>query len=64
MNNYIRTLYIKQMNYRSTKVGSYLIIFPKANRVYSDQTALTIAARAAWSGSALFAKVFKCVSMN
>ena len=42
-------------------VGSSLIIFPEAKRVDPDQAALR---RAAWSGSALFEKVFKGVSMR
>ena len=48
----------KKLLVRSTSVGSYLIIFPYANIVDPDQAALTI------SGSALFAKVLKCVSMR
>ena len=39
---------------KSTSVGSYLIIFPKANRVDPDQAALT---RAALSGPALLQSV-------
>ena len=45
----------------STNVGSYLIIFPSANRVDPDQAALTRAAR---SGSARFAKVLKGTYMK
>ena len=44
----------------STSVGSYLMLFPWANRVDPDQAALR---RAAWSGSALFASV-KFVSLR
>ena len=44
-----------------TSVGSYLINFPSANRVDPDQAAL---ARGTCSGSALFAKVLKGVSMR
>ena len=51
----------KKLLVRSTSVGSHLIIFPYANRVYPDQAALTRAAR---YGSALFAKVVKGVSMR
>ena len=49
----------KKLLVRSTSVGSYLIIFTWANRVDPDQAALT---RAAWSESALFAKMLKGVS--
>ena len=48
-------LIIEWRNYLSlwsTSAGSYLTIFPKANRGDPDQAALT---RAAWSGSTLFA---------
>ena len=51
----------KKLLVRSISVGSYLIIYPYANRVDPDQAALT---RAAWSWSALFAKVLKGVYMN
>ena len=48
LNNNINFInfYIEQRNYfvMSTSVGSYLIIFPKANRVDPDQAALTRAA--------------------
>ena len=65
MNNYINTfscLYIyrtKILLVRSTSVGSYNIIFPEANRVDPDQTALT---RAAWSGSALILRQVNTLS--
>ena len=42
-------------------MGSYLIILPLAYRVDPDQAALTRAAR---SGSALFAKASKSISMR
>ena len=64
MNNYINKLsrlYIQQRNYilvRPTSVGSYLIIFPKANRIEPDHAALS---RAALSASAVFTKVLKGV---
>ena len=51
----------KKLLVRFTSVGSYLIIFPLANRVDPDRAALKRAVR---SGSALFAKVLKCVSMR
>ena len=51
----------KKLLVRSTIVGSYLIIFPLANRVDPDQSALIRAAR---SGSGLFAKASKCASMR
>ena len=52
---------IKKLLVRSTSVGSYLNIFPYANRVDPIQAALTIAA---YSGSALFAKMLKGISMK
>ena len=66
MNNYINKFscwYTEQRNYfvRSTSVGSHLIILRLANRVGRDQAALT---RAAGSGSVLFAKVLKGISMR
>ena len=53
----------KKLLVRSPSVGwdIHCIIFPKANRVDPDQAALT---RAALSGSALFAKELKGVSMR
>ena len=66
MNDYINKLSCllhrtKKLLVRSTSVGSFLIVFPKANRVDRDQAALT---RAACSGSALFAKASKGISMK
>ena len=60
MNNYINKhslLYIEQINYLSGPLVYYHIIFPEANRVDLDQAA-------ACSGSALFAKALKGVSLR
>ena len=61
LNNYInKRSYLCIELVRSTSEGSYLVIFTLANREVPDQAAL----KAAWSGSALFAKVLKVVSMR